>query len=179
GSILVVRVRRSHPHLAVGWFWYLGMLVPVIGLVQVGHQALADRYTYLPLVGVFIIVVWGAHEILSRLRQGKIISWIFGIGLLAGCGILTRIQLSAWRNTLTLFNHNIETVGPNDTACYNLGCYYSDRHQIQPALEYFQKAVALNPKRDDAHDNLGSVLFFLGRTEEAIEQFRETLKINP
>jgi hypothetical protein len=133
--VFVVWLGRRFPFLITGWFWYLGMLVPVIGLVQVGAQSMADRYTYLPLIGVFILLVWGAGEVLESWRLPKQVMWSMAMLILAACTARTLDQLRLWQNTETLFHHTITVTKSNAVAYYNLGEYYSGKGKLDEAVD--------------------------------------------
>ena len=122
-SALTVRVFRKRPYLAVGWFWYLGTLVPVIGLIQVGAQARADRYTYVPMVGLAIMLAWGLVDVADRWPRSKNIVAAFAAAACAICGILTALQVQYWRDSGSLFQHALDSTERNDIAQHNLGTF--------------------------------------------------------
>jgi Tfp pilus assembly protein PilF len=181
-SLGVIRLRRKLPFLLTGWLWYLGMLLPVIGLIQVGMQSMADRYTYLPLVGVFLMVAWGMDELLHRLRWGRP-----GTAMIAGaavmilgvCATRTTQQLSYWRNSATLFGHAIAVTANNDIAFYNLGHYYASKGELDEAAGYYYQAIQIRPSYDDALNNLGVVLAQKGELDAAIPWIREAIRWRP
>ncbi|MGA2787913.1 MAG: tetratricopeptide repeat protein [Verrucomicrobiota bacterium] len=185
-SLLVVSLsvgafwfRRRWPFLSVGWFLFLGLLIPVIGILQVGAQSMADRYTYVPLVGIFIIVVWGVDAILIRWRLPQALG-VLGAGLvLAGCVILTRNQLSYWQDSETLLRHTIAATKDNAFACYDLGCYLEDKGQDSAALEYFQRAVRISPNYTKSLNNIGKILANEGHLDEAIQYYNRALQSDP
>jgi Flp pilus assembly protein TadD len=171
-------IRRAHaqPYLAVGWFWFVVMLAPTIGLVQVGIQSMADRYTYVASVGVSIMVVWAANEWIKTQR------WILGamaVLALGACAILTPRQVAYWRTGETLFQHAIEVTDNNYLAYNNLGFDLSNRGEMERAMSDFQKALAINPNYDEAHNNLGYALAALGRYQEATNEYIKALSLNP
>ncbi|HTJ00820.1 MAG TPA: tetratricopeptide repeat protein [Dongiaceae bacterium] len=171
--------RRSQPCLLVGWLWYLGMLVPVIGLVQVGGQAMADRYTYLPLVGIFVAVVYGAQAAVLRWKLKPVLPWAVTAGVLAGCLTLTARQLSYWRDGVTLFTHTVAMTGDNAIARINLGVALEQAGQPQAALAQYKIAEQLDPSRVQVHNNLGNLYDAQGQTNEALAEFREALRLQP
>src|SRR5262249_41301242 len=120
-SILVLGQLRRRPWLATGWFWFLGTLVPVIGLVQVGTQAMADRYTYIPLIGIFICASWGAAWLSGSLRAGPAFASVLAVAVLAVCTFLTQRQVGYWRDNLALFGHCLEVTRNNATAECQVG----------------------------------------------------------
>jgi tetratricopeptide (TPR) repeat protein len=178
-SVLVLRTLRSRPYLAVGWFWYLGTLVPVIGIVQVGHQAMADRYTYLPLIGPFIMLAWGIPELLSRVRwRSEILAPLAGGALLA-LALCTWQQLGYWRNSVTLFTRTLEVSPDNFVAEMNLGNALVEEGRFPEAVSHLTRAVALKPVSAEAHYNLGNALVRQGRNGAAVDAFTRALWINP
>ena len=168
--------RKRFPYAFVGWFWYLGMLVPVIGLVQVGDQTMADRYTYLPQIGLGIAVAWGAAEI-ARARHWR--PWALGaasavsIAALMGCAYH---QTSFWRDSESLWTRALACTSRNAVAHCNLGAILIDRGQTEAAIENFELAVTLHPADAGNCNNYGAALQKLGRHKEAIAQFRAALK---
>jgi tetratricopeptide (TPR) repeat protein len=178
-SGLVWWARRRHPYLLTGWLWYLGMLVPVIGLVQVGPQAMADRYTYLPLVGVFMGIAFGMGDLAKKLRLAPGLMVSFAGMVLGGCLLMTARQLQYWQNSETLFEHALAVTTGNSIAQGNLGVALSEADRLQAALEHFREAVRIKPKDPLAHNNLGVALATTGHLQEAMEQFREALRLAP
>jgi tetratricopeptide (TPR) repeat protein len=178
-SFLVWRARGPKPHLFVGWFWFLGTLVPVIGLVQVGGQAMADRYTYIPLIGVFIAV---AFECAHWLKRFRVPAWVTVFGssaILLACSIATARQLRYWRDSETLFAHAVAATKPNAIARINLGIALEERGRRAEALEQYREALNIEPNRAQAHNNLANVLDELGQTNEALAEYRAALRLNP
>jgi tetratricopeptide (TPR) repeat protein len=164
-AIFVLQMKRF-PYLAVGWFWFLGTLVPVIGLIQVGVQAMADRYTYLPSIGIFILAIWGVSDLLeSSTRKMTICAFVGGVALV-GCLILTTLQLSYWKDSLTIFAHTVEVTGDNYAAddclgktLYNLGKFdkaeicYNEAVQLEPTYPMAQFDLGMNEvAENDYHD---------------------------
>jgi len=178
-TALAIWLVRSHSYLAVGWFWFIGMLVPAIGLVQVGIQSMADRYSYVPMIGLLIMLVWGLHEIFSKTQSGQ---WFLRIGgslAVIGCGVVTNQQLKYWKNSEMLFGHAIAVTEKNYLACNNLGFYLSNKGQVERAMQYYRSSLQIDPNYEDAHHNLGHALAELGHYQEAIKEFRIALKIKP
>jgi tetratricopeptide (TPR) repeat protein len=178
-SLAALRGLRPRPWLFVGWFWYLGMLVPVIGLVQVGHQAFADRYTYLPQVGLCIALVWGASELWARwgLRQRNLA--FAGAAAVLLCAALTWAQIEHWRNPFALFAHTLEVTGDNYTAHKTLGIVHGSEGNLEAAEQSYRKALALRPELPDALINLARLLTRQGRLEEAIALLRKVPAEHP
>ena len=174
-SILALCLAAERPALFVGWFWFVGTLVPVIGLVQVGMQSMADRYLYLPAIGVFIAVAWGVAELAVSwpARQG-----LLGAGaaiVLAACCVLTRTQIQYWKNSETLFRRAIRVTDNNYLAYNNLGYYLENHGQPEEAVINFREALKINPGLVEARNLLGNALGDLGREKEAIEQYELAL----
>jgi len=175
----VIYNARKRCYLLVGWLWYLGTLIPVIGLVQFGVQAMADRYTYLPSIGIFIIIAWGASEALTQWRYQKIGLAITAGVMLTGMLICTRMQLRHWRNSFTLFEHTLKVTKNNFTMHYNYGYMLSTQARFADAVMHFDKALQINPLYHDAYNNKGLSLLELGEIDKAIECFNEVLKLKP
>ena len=184
-TVLAFRTARSKPYLLVGWLWYLGTLVPVIGLVQVGNQAMADRYAYLSLLGPFLMIVWGLGELAAHLAKKKARTrpgrWLAGAGVcaLVMLALTTRVQLAHWRNSLSLFEHTRDVTENNYVAYTNIGIVFNKQQRWNDAIESFQEAVRIRPEHASAHSELGVALGKTGRTREAIEHFGRAIGIYP
>ncbi|MDD5167212.1 MAG: tetratricopeptide repeat protein, partial [Syntrophales bacterium] len=178
-TVLIIRVGRRFPYLATGWLWFLGTLVPVIGLVQVGDQALADRYTYLTLTGLFIVMVWGFADLTKRWPLGGGIRIAMSVLMIVVLMIISFRQVSYWRNSINLSEHAIAVTGPNYLAQGMLGLYLAEQGEIDEAYPHFREALRLNPEFAKALHNFGLQLARHGRTDEAIARFQEALKIDP
>jgi protein O-mannosyl-transferase len=178
-TIIVIYTIKKLPFLFVGWFWYLGTLIPVIGLVQVGRQAMADRYTYLPSIGIGIILIWGIGYLLPKEKLRKIILIPAAVIVLFVLTFLTWQQSGYWKNSVSLFNHALEATKNNDLAHYNLANALIKQGKNSEAIIHFSKAIAINPYHDGAHCNLGVALAAEGKKEEAITHYLEAIKINP
>jgi protein O-mannosyl-transferase len=176
--VVLWQVIRS-PILFTGWVWYLITLIPVIGIVQVGSQAHADRYTYVPYVGLFIIAVWGANTLLNKLKYRKrmllIVTFLLTMFALA---IITRQQITFWKNDFTLFSHAIKVTKNNAIAYGNLGFFYENDGQIDQAIACYQRALDIY-SYFDAHFNLGNTLMQKGQTDNAINHYLKALEIKP
>ncbi|UCE99176.1 MAG: tetratricopeptide repeat protein [Planctomycetota bacterium] len=166
---------RRRPYLAVGWLWYLGTLVPVIGLVQIGLQALADRYTYIPLIGLFMIIAWGTADILARLRYRKVVLSITGLLLLLIMAVMSWFQVSYWRNGMTLYGHGTEVVPNNTWTRYYLGEELVLRGRLDEAIKHFKESLRIEPDCAYTKYFLGSVLLRQGKIDEAIKVYEELL----
>jgi tetratricopeptide (TPR) repeat protein len=172
--------RKAHPYLIVGWLWFLGMLLPVIGLIQVGSQAMADRYTYLPSIGLFLAVVLLATDGLARLQTPKVIvAGISGL-ILVGCVIGTELQLPVWQDSETLFRHALELNPRNDFALINLGVTLQEEGRLDEAMAAYQQAEKLEDgPYYQLHDNYGDLLDELGRHGEALAEYGKAIRKNP
>jgi tetratricopeptide (TPR) repeat protein len=178
-TLVVIRQFRR-PYLAVGWFWYAGMLVPVIGLVQVGKQAMADRYTYLPLIGIFIMIAWAGKDIISSasaLRK-KIIAGTAGVVVLVFL-IAAIAQVSYWRDYPTLLRHATTAVSDNWPAHRMLGNVLSESGSPEEAIVHYRESLRIQPWNSYGHNNLAVELARQGNYPEAIEHYREAIRIRP
>lgn len=178
-TFFALRGARKLPYLAVGWLWYLGTLIPVIGLVQVGAQAMADRYTYIPLTGLFILVVWGASDLTSGWHYRKIVLVVSGAAMLSILTARTYFQVDHWKNSVSLFEHTINITRNNGRAYNNLGNALSTRGEFDKADFYLKKALRLNPENAMVLFNLGKNQFDWGHFDTAASYYRRVLKINP
>jgi len=168
----VLIARRQRPYLLVGWLWFLGMLVPVIGLVQVGKQSLADRYTYLPHIGLFIFIAWGAAAVASRLKRPGLISAVAAVLVLAGCAIRTARQLSYWRDTRTLFQYAAEVTSQNYVAYAVIANDLVEQRKLPEAIEWCRKSLEIAPDYAEAHNTLGNIYAKQEKYDEAIANYR-------
>jgi tetratricopeptide (TPR) repeat protein len=181
-TVLVIRARRQR-YAVVGWLWYLGALVPVIGLVQVGPQAMADRYTYLPLIGLFIIIGYGGADLASRWASRRI--WVGRIARVSVVAVLVACVASSWLQTrhlhdsVALYEHALKVNPSNPTMHYKLGKSFKARGQRAEAADHYRQALDINPRYVKAHVNLGKVLASLDLLDEAIGHYREALRIQP
>ncbi len=182
-TLIALRQLRRAPYLAVGWCWYLGMLVPVIGLIQVGSQSMADRYTYLPGIGLFVLIAWGVGDLLApRLRGPGLRSIALpsaAILVLAALATMTYVQIGYWRSSLALFDHAFAVVPNNYLAVNDAGLALANDGRFEEALPRFRKALEIWPGYASARNNLGMALVHLGRTGEAEPYLREALRLKP
>jgi tetratricopeptide (TPR) repeat protein len=178
-SILALRQCRCRSYLAVGWFWYLGTLVPVIGLVQVGGQAFADRYTYVPLIGIFLIVAWGIPEALGGWRHRKAALAVASVAAVAVFSAATWNQAGTWRNDFTLNGQALRVTEKNWLAWNNLGVAFEKAGRPDQAIAYYREAVRIRPDYSYAWYNLGSIYGNIGQQRQAIASYRETVKADP
>jgi tetratricopeptide (TPR) repeat protein len=178
-SVAVWRVRRHSPYWLVGWLWFLGTLVPVIGLVQVGGAALADRYTYIPSIGLFMAAAFGFRDGAERFQfpQSAVVS--AAVLILGGCIFATEHQLRFWRDSETLFRHALAVTGNNDIARVNLGVALEQQGQLDGALAEYRAAAKLAPGRYQIHNDLGNLLDKTGQPEAALAEYREAVRLKP
>lgn len=178
-TLLAVRFRRRCPYVLVGWLWYLGTFVPVIGIVQVGTQAMADRYTYVPLIGLFIAAAWGAGDLAGRLRQGRKILAAVTAAVFAGLAAVTWNQVGFWRSSTTLFEHALRVTESNSVAHLNLGVALHRAGKGREASEHYREALRINPDSSSAHYNLANYYSSIGLKDEAKRQYAEAIRDNP
>jgi tetratricopeptide (TPR) repeat protein len=179
-SVLVlVLQRRRAPFLLVGWLWFLGTLVPVIGLVQVGEQAMADRYTYLPSLGVVVLAVWGAYELSRRWHYLVIALSVAGGAAIVVCLVLTRQQLGYWKDGEALFRHALAVTENNQIVHIAFGDALGRKGQTDEAIRQYQEALRLKPGYAVAYNNIGISLTVKGQTDEAIVQLQEAIRLKP
>ncbi len=178
-SIFAIRSVRKHPYFLVGWLWYLLTLAPVIGLIQTGDQAMADRFTYVPQIGLFFIIVTGSSVLIARWRHHKAILFVSAGLLIAICSLATRFQIRHWQNSTRLFEHAIQVTSNNYLAHNNLGAVLADRERYEEAILHYVEALRIKPNYADAHYNLGNALAKQGQVEEAIGHYKAALRIKP
>jgi tetratricopeptide (TPR) repeat protein len=170
---------RTWRYLPVGWLWYLGTLVPVIGLIQVGTQAFADRYTYIPLIGVFVLAVWGCADLAARRHAPKVLLGAGTLGLLAVCIVTTRLQLGHWHDSLTLLQHSLQVTGRNAAVEQNICAELLDRGELDESIAYCREMLRHDPHDALTHQNLGTALGKQGKLDEAIDHLQEAVRLNP
>jgi Tfp pilus assembly protein PilF len=178
-SLLVIWWLRSRPYLLVGWLWYIGTLVPVIGLVQVGEQAMADRYTYVPLTGLFIAVTWGVNALADHWHSRKFILSVSAAVILSALMLCTGRQVAYWRNNITLYEHTLTVTDKNHVIHINLGMALLQQGQLDKAIQHQQEALRLRPGEPSALTNLGMALALQRRYPDAIKYYRLSLKSDP
>ncbi|MBN2019371.1 MAG: tetratricopeptide repeat protein [Sedimentisphaerales bacterium] len=178
-TALLLYYGRRYKYLAFGWLWYLGTLVPVIGIIQVGVQAMADRYTYIPLIGLFVIIAFGAADLLKHIPLSRrVLSTMAAVVLLA-CVLSTSAQLKHWQTSLTLFEHALAVTKNNYTILNNYGNSLSDQDRPYEAVIYFNEAIKILPNAPDIRNNFGVALKKLDRIDDAIEQYNIALRLEP
>ena len=177
GTAVAVAMRRRHPYLLVGWLWFLGTLVPVIGLVQIGTQAHADRYLYLPLIGLSIAVAWTVRDLVAA-RWPRALPAL-GAAALAALALVSVRQLAYWRDSASLFAHALQVTRGSAVAHLNLGLALADRQEHAEARRHLEEAIRIEPGSAPAHGVLAEVLAREGRRPEAVNQFRTALRLDP
>lgn len=171
---------KRAPYVMTGWFWFAGTLVPVIGIIQVGAQSMADRYTYIPSIGLFIVCVWGAVDLFSKAPQtARNVLAGAGAMVLVACLVLARHQLGYWQNGETLFRHAIAVTDRNYLAYSSLSTSLQEEGRVDEAIQCAVEAVKIQPDFPEGHYNLGTLFLNTGKTDEAIEQFEMALRQNP
>ena len=178
-SAVVVRHHRRHPYATMGWLWFLGTLVPVIGIVQVGFQAMADRYTYIPSIGLFVMISWSAAEFANRFRSGRIfVSAAAGLILILLSAATWR-QLGYWHDSLTLFAHTLDVTHNNYIAHANMGDALDEKGRFEDAVFHYQEALRIKPRNAFVDEKLANELCKVGRLAEALAYYRKALELNP
>ncbi len=178
-TVLAARTRRKHPYLLVGWMWYLGTLLPVIGLLQVGAQGRADRYVYVPLIGLFIAVVWGIEALLSSWAHRKIFLPIASSLLLIGLALCTIGNLAAWGSSTRLFRRALEVTSDNYIAHYHLGDALARQGALEEATHHFRLALKIKPDHTPALVYLGDILVRDGRFDLALDYYERAKRFRP
>ena len=178
-TFIVIWTAKKFRYLAVGWLWYVGTLVPVIGLVQVGGQAMADRYTYVPLIGLFIMAAWGIPELLGKWRYRKEVLVVLSISAILCCSIVTWTQTGYWQNNITLFSHALNVTDSNHVAYNNRGIAYAALGNYGRAIEDYNKVIEINPTDANAYYNRGIAYAALGNYVRAIADNDKVIEIDP
>jgi len=182
-TTISIKLIRKAPYFVVGWFWYLGTLIPVIGFITLGQHLTADRSAYLPLIGIFVIIAWGVPELLKEWHYRKnVLKASAGI-LILTLMLITWIQVSHWKSSITVFKHAIKVTDkkyPDFSVVHNnLGIALSADGKNEEAISHYKMAIKLNPDFAKAHYNLGNALFNAKMTEEAIDYYKEAIRIRP
>jgi Flp pilus assembly protein TadD len=178
-TVLAIALRKQRPYLVTGWLWYLGMLVPVIGLVQVGWQGHADRYTYLPQIGLYIAGTWAFADLTASWRSRRVLLGAAALLVVAALSCSAWIQTSYWRDSETLFRHALAVTANNDVAENNLGIVFLREDKVDQAISLLQAAVDLRPDNSPAHENLAKALLQKGQVADALVHYRKLLKLQP
>jgi cytochrome c-type biogenesis protein CcmH/NrfG len=178
-TAVVLTFGKTHRYLITGWFWYVGMLVPVIGVAQVGPQARADRYTYLPQIGLYLMATWTIADLSVTWRYRRQILCVVAAMVIAAFMWLSWVQDTYWRDSETLWTHTLAVTSHNDVAHARLADVLLRRDRIDEAISHSEEALKIHPRYFPAHDTLASGLFRRGRVDEAVAHLKETLKIAP
>lgn len=178
-SFGVLKFLRQYPYLAVGWFWFLGTLVPVIGIVQVGSQAMADRYTYIPLTGLFIIVAWGGYDLLVRNTTKRSPVTVIIALMVAGLGAATWVQIQYWADGKTLWKRTLAVTSSNFRAHVAYGSLLAEEGRHKDAAAQFSAAIRIQPNYAEAHNKLGVEFAETGRHDRAVFHYKEALRYRP
>jgi Tfp pilus assembly protein PilF len=178
-TLLIIQKTKRFQYLTVGWLWYIGTLVPVIGFIQVGSQARADRYTYIPLIGLFVMTVWGIPVLLKKWRYQNKVLIAFSTLTLSGLFIVTWTQVGYWQNSLTLSNHALKATNYNYIAYLNRGNAYKDLGNYSQAIVDYDKAIELDRTIAEAYFRRGNAYIALGNEKQAIEDYDRAIEINP
>jgi Flp pilus assembly protein TadD len=178
-SGLALWTARRRPYLLVGWLWYLGTLVPVIGLVQVGKQQMADRYTYIPLIGLFVLLVWAAADLLARVSSRRALPVALSVLVLLPCVLLTWRQTESWRDAPSLWNHALDVTTDNSDAHICVGSFQAVAGKTRQAIAHYRQALAIAPNDSVAHYHMGAALATEGKTEEAVAHLTAAVRLDP
>ncbi len=177
-SFLAIRWFRSRPYLFVGWFWYLITLLPVIGLVKMGPHSIADRYTYISLIGIFIIIAWGVPDVLPQWPHRRKIMGGLAVVLVVAYSVVAWVQTGYWKNSITLLGHAVQVTEGNWMAHSNLGVALKDAGRLEDAIPHYEASLRVNPEDYKARINLGFAMIRQGDPDAAIRHFSESLRIN-
>jgi tetratricopeptide (TPR) repeat protein len=177
-TIFVCTYFRRLPYLLMGWLWYLGTLVPVIGIIQVGDQAMADRYAYVPFIGLFIMLTWGAFDILKKYFSSRI-TLIIALSIIVGLTIVAKRQIQYWQNTFTLFSHALDVTQNNSVAQSNVAGELLMQNKVSEAMIHCEKALSLNPNDYNALVHIARAYDLLGENNKAIDALMLAIKIHP
>jgi tetratricopeptide (TPR) repeat protein len=170
---------RKRPYLLVGWLWYLGILVPMIGIMQVGSFAHADRYTYLPMIGLSIALTWATADLCAGWRHRRVVLGGCSAVILVALIFCARAQTAYWRNSESLWTHTLACTSDNFIGHNNLGIALFKTGHVDEAMVHYQKALEIKPDFAEAHNNLGNFLFQKGSVDEAMVHYQKALEINP
>ncbi|MBN2456094.1 MAG: tetratricopeptide repeat protein [Sedimentisphaerales bacterium] len=178
-TVCVIAQAKRRPWFLAGWLWYIISLIPVIGFVQVGAQAMADRYTYVPVIGLFIIVAWTVPELLCRWQYRTGVLAVSAAAVILALALITARQVTYWRDSSTLFEHAINVTDNNYFANFHLAQILSDKGQTKKASEHYSKTVKIRPGWPEAHHNLAAELFKLGQIQGAVYHYKKAGRLNP
>jgi tetratricopeptide (TPR) repeat protein len=175
----VIGGARRRPWLVTGWFWYLGMLVPVIGVFQGSGEAMADRFTYLPSIGLTVMLCWSVPARAVERRISKVTTCVVAAAVVAVCAALSRVQVGYWKDSETLFRHALDVTRDNWLTQNNLGSTLFQAGQVEEAIGHYEQALRIKPDYVEAHNNLATALERAGRLQDAIGHYEQALRIKP
>ncbi len=178
-TVLVILFAKNHRYLFTGWFWYLGTLIPVIRFVQIGEQAMADRYTYITLTGLFIIIAWGLPELLEKLPHRKFILWTSSLIVLSALTVCTYFQTQYWKDTITVCQRALAVTNDNCNAHFCMTKELLEQGRIDEAIWHNTQALRIKPDYIDALSGLGAALHQAGRVDEAVVYYKKAIEIDP
>jgi tetratricopeptide (TPR) repeat protein len=178
-SILIIRFAMKYKYLLTGWLWFIGTLIPVIGIVQVGTQSHADRYTYIPLTGLFIMIAWGAPELLAKWRYKRIVLGTAAVVIIAAFSVAAFFQTRLWQNCYSLYTHTLKATRPNTTIQTNLGSYLQTKGRLEEAITHYQKALDIRPSNSEALYSFATALAEKSDLKRAQSYYQKALYFNP
>jgi protein O-mannosyl-transferase len=178
-TFFVIKIARTHRYLTVGWLWYIITLIPVIGLIQIGVHSMADRYAYIPLTGIFIMISWGITDIMKKLQHKTFFLSLAGIPYFIFLITASYLQSQYWKDDITLFRHAVDTTSNNYIAYNNLGIALENNKEFNKALLNFSKALLIRPNSLEINNNIGTVYARLGKFDEAASHFNRVLRLDP
>jgi protein O-mannosyl-transferase len=178
-TLLVLRKGRNCRYLVTGWLWYVITLLPVIGIVQVGYQSIANRYAYIPVIGIFVITVWGTQDFLNRFPRIRLLPAIFLVVVIISFAFWTKYELPNWENSERVFQRALNVTDNNHIAEIGMGNVWFGRKDLQKAASHYREALRIKPDYAEAHNNLGMILIQQGQTDAAETQYRQAIKNDP
>jgi len=178
-SVTFFMWRRNYPFLLIGWLWFLGMLVPMIGIIQVGPQARADRYTYLPLIGLYLLATWGTMALVSNWGRRRELLIGAAVSIITGLIAISYFQTSTWRNSETMWHQTLAHTSRNQIAENSLGKALVKERRLDEAAAHFQKALDIYPDYAEANANLADVLCLQGQWRDAVDHYQMALRSQP
>jgi Tfp pilus assembly protein PilF len=178
-TVLVLRFAKNHRYLVTGWFWYIGTLVPVIGIVQVGSHAMADRYTYITLTGLFIIIAWGLPELLEKWRYRKIVLWVSSLIVLSALTVCTYFQTRYWKDDIALYQHTLKVTRNNHIAHFGITEVLLEQGRFDEVIQHNLEALRIEPNYADAMHCLGTAFYRTGKIDQAIDCYEKAIEMDP
>ena len=178
-SLVLIRYRKNHPYFLIGWLWFLGTMVPVIGIAQSGPQTMADRFAYIPFIGLYMMVAWGLMALLQRWPHKKTVSVLVGAAVLATLMLVARTQVGYWRNDHTLYNHALRTTTNNFVVHRNLGLVLAHQGRFNQALYHWRQALAIDPNYAQTYHDIGTVFMLKKDYDVSLKYLYQALKRRP